>query len=308
MDRLQSLKIFVAVAESDSFAAGAREVGLSAASATRGIGALEAELRVRLFTRTTRQVRLTDIGKAYLHEVRDILAQLSAADEAASGAAATPFGQLRITCPQEFGRLYVAPILTDFLDSHPGVSADVLMVDRLVNMVEDGFDVALRIGELSPTGLVALRVGQVRRVVCGAPAYFAERGRPETLSDLRSHRVVSVTPLDAGRQWRFGRGGKETARVDPQLAVSSIAAAIDIARSGWGMVQVLSYQVGPDLEAKTLEIVLDKYEPDPLPIHLVHVEGRRAAAKVRAFIDFAGSRLRQSAVLNQGLSTFTVFE
>jgi DNA-binding transcriptional LysR family regulator len=299
MDRLLALRIFMAVADTGSFAAGARTVGLSAPSATRGVSALEAELGVRLFTRTTRQVRLTDVGKAYLQDVRDVLAQLKAADEVASGAAATPVGQLRMTCPQEFGRIYVAPILTDFLDRHPAVSADVLMVDRVVNLVDEGFDVALRIGPLPPSGLAALRVGRVRRVVCGAPAYFAAWGRPETLADLASHRIVSVAPLDAGRQWRFGPAGEQTVRVDPRLAVTSVAAAIDTVRRGWGIAQVLSYQIGPDLEAGTLETVLHADEPEPLPIHLVHVEGRRAAAKVRAFIDFAASRLRKSVVLNQ---------
>jgi DNA-binding transcriptional LysR family regulator len=298
MDRLLSRKIFLAVAEAESFAAGARAVGLSAPSATRGVNALEAELGARLFTRTTRQVRLTDIGRTYLQDVREILSQLDAADEAASGAAASPVGQLRITSPQEFGRIYIAPIVADFLDRHPGLRADVLMVDRVVNLVEEGFDVALRIGPLPPSGLVALRVGQVRRVICGAPAYFAERGRPQVPGDLASHRIVSIAPLDADRQWRMGQHGERTVRVDPRLAVSSVAAAIEIVRRGWGIAQVLSYQIGPDLEAGTLERVLQAEEPDPLPIHLVHVEGHRAAAKVRAFIDFAAARLRQTVVLN----------
>lgn len=298
MNRLQSLKIFVAVAEAESFAAGARVVGLSAPSATRGVGTLEAELGARLFTRSTRQVRLTDVGKAYLHDVREILANLQAADDAASGAAATPVGQLRITCPQEFGRIYVAPVLMDFLDLHPGLRADVLISDRIVNFVEEGFDVALRIGSLPSSGLAAVRVGHVRRVVCGAPAYFAARGRPQNSAELASHCVVSVVPLDAGRQWRFGAGGERAVRVEPRLAVSSVAAAIEIARRGWGLCQVLSYQIGPDLEAGTLETVLQAEEADPLPIHLVHAEGRRVAAKVRAFVDFAGARLRQTAVLN----------
>lgn len=298
MDRLQSLKVFVAVAEAESFAAGARAVGLSAPSATRGIGVLETALGVRLFTRTTRQVRLTDVGRAYLQDVREVLAGLQAADEAATGAARTPVGQLRITCPQEFGRIYIAPIVTEFLDRHPGVSADVLMIDRVVNIIEEGFDIALRIGPLPSSGLAAIRVGQVRRVVCGAPAYFAKRGWPRDPGELISHRVMSVAPLNAGRQWRFGPGGEHVVRVEPRLSVSSIAAAIEITRGGWGICQALSYQVSPDLEAGTLRTVLEDWEPEPLPIHLVHIEGRRAAPKVRAFIDFAAERLRQTAGLN----------
>src|SRR5690606_5986718 len=177
------------------------------------------------------------------------------------------------------------------------VSADVLMIDRIVNIVDEGFDVAVRIGPLPSSGLVAVRVGQVRRVVCGAPAYFAERGYPREPAELAAHRIVSVAPLDDRRHWRFGPGGEHTVKVEPQLGVSSVAAAIEIARRGWGICQVLSYQIGPDLETGTLRTILEDWEPEPLPIHLVHIEGRRAAAKVRAFIDFAAERLRKTAVL-----------
>ncbi|WP_110692582.1 LysR family transcriptional regulator [Salinicola halophyticus] len=297
MDRLQALNVFVAVAEAESFAKGARVTGLSAPSATRAINTLETALGARLFTRSTRRVRLTEVGRTYLGEVREILAHLQAADDIASGAANTPVGQLRITCPQEFGRIHVAPLLTEFLDEYPRVRADVLMVDRIVNLVEEGFDIAVRIGHLPSSELSAVRIGQVRRVICGSPSYFATRGRPQTPGDLASHRVVasgSTPPLD---EWRLGRDGTQSVRVNPQLTVSSLAAAIDIARRGWGLCRVLSYQVGPDLESGTLQTVLEEHEPAPLPVHLVHVEGRRAAAKVRAFIDFAASRLRQIAVL-----------
>src|SRR5690606_5999582 len=262
MDRLKSLKVFIAVAEAESFAAGARAVGVSAPSATRAVGALEAALGTRLFTRTTRRVRLTDAGRAYLQDVREVLAHLQAADEAAVGTAQTPVGQLRITCPQEFGRIYVAPLLAEFLDRYPGVSADVLMVDRVVNIVEEGFDVALRIGPLPSSGLAAVRVGQVRRVVCGAPRYLAERGCPREPPELTAHRVVSVASLNAGGLWRFGPGGELTVKVEPQLGVSSVAAAIEIARRGWGLCQALSYQIGSDLEAGTLRTVLEEWEPE----------------------------------------------
>lgn len=297
MDRLQALKVFVAVAEAESFAKGARVTGLSAPSASRAINTLEAALGARLFTRSTRRVRLTDTGQAYLEEVRDILAQLQAADDAASGAANSPVGQLRITCPQEFGRIYVAPLLTEFLDDHPQVRADVLMVDRIVNLVEEGFDIAVRIGHLPSSDLAAVRIGQVRRVICGSPDYFTARDYPRTPDDLVSHRVVSMASLNPHREWRFGSQETQAVRTNPQLTISSVASAIDIARQGWGLCRVLSYQVGPDLESGSLQTVLDDYEPAPLPIHLVHIEGRRAAAKVRAFIDFAARRLRQVEVL-----------
>ncbi|WP_299083130.1 LysR family transcriptional regulator [uncultured Ruegeria sp.] len=298
MDRLQSLEVFIAVAEAESFAGGARKSGLSAPSATRGVNALEARLGVRLFTRTTRKVRLTELGQTYLEDARHVLAQMQAADDAAKGAATNPVGQLRITCSNEFGRIYVAPILTEFLDTHPAVTADVLMVDRIVNMVEEGFDLAVRIGELPSSGLAAVRVGQVRRIVCGTPGYFEANGRPSIPADLQAHQIVSASPVSPTTEWRFGHDMQDTVRIKPRLTVSSVATAISVAKRSWGLCRVLSYQVGPYLENGTLEAVLETYEPAPLPIHLVHVEGRRAPAKIRAFIDLAKDRLKATSVLN----------
>lgn len=298
MDRVQTLEVFVAVAETGGFATGARQVGLSAPSATRGINALESRLGVRLFTRTTRRVRLTEVGQAYLEDAKHILAQLQAADDAATGAALSPVGQLRITCSNEFGRIYVSPILTAFLDTYPEVTCDVLMVDRIVNMVEEGFDVAVRIGPLPSSGLSAIRVGQVRRIICGTPGYFERNGIPQSPQDLQSHQIVSAGPVSPTMEWRFGHNMREVVRVEPRLKLSSIAAAIEVARQGWGLVRVLSYQVGPELLDGTLQSVLEDYEPEPLPIHLVHIEGRRAPAKVRAFLELAKKRLREISVLN----------
>lgn len=297
MDRLQSLEVFVAVAEAGSFAAGARALGLSAPSATRGVHALEERLGARLFTRTTRRIRLTDVGLAYLEDARQILAQLQSADDAASGAATKPVGQLRITCSNEFGRIYVTPILTDFLDTYPDVTAEVWMVDRIVNLVEEGFDIAVRLGPLPPSSLSAVRVGQVRRVLCGSPGYLKTHGVPRTPADLRAHRIVRISSVSPSDDWRFGHDLQHEVRVDARLVVSSVAAGIAVARQGWGLCRVLSYQIGPDLERGTLQTVLEDYEPGPLPVHLVHVEGRRAAAKVRSFLDFAAERLRSVAVL-----------
>lgn len=297
MDRLQSLVVFIAVAEAQGFAEGARRLGISAPSATRGVNALEDRLGARLFTRTTRRVRLTDVGKTYLEDARHVLAQLQAADDAAAGAASNPVGELRITCSTEFGRIYVAPILMDYLDTYPDVSADVLMVDRVVNIVEEGFDIAVRIGPLPSSGLSAVRVGSVRRIVCAAPDYLARHGRPEQPADLLNHRIVAAAPVSPTTEWRFGSAQSDAIRLNPRLRLSSVAAAISVARAGWGLARVLSYQVGPELQDGRLQTVLENYEPAPLPIHLVHVEGRRAPAKVRSFIDFAKDRLRAVPVL-----------
>ncbi|MFQ3789245.1 LysR substrate-binding domain-containing protein [Halomonas sp. A29] len=300
MDRLQTLEVFVAVADAGNFAAGGRAIGMSAPSVTRGINALEARLGVRLFTRTTRRVRLTEIGRRYLEDARRILQELQAADDAVSGAAARPTGLLRINCPNEFGRIHVMPVLLEYLDAYPEMRAEIVMVDRVVNIIEEGFDIAVRIGSLPSSGLSAIKVGSVRRVVCAAPGYLARHGTPTTLEELTAHRILATTTLSANKEWRFGSDYDQVVRISPRATISSIAACIEAVRNGWGIARVLSYQVGEDLEAGRLKAVLEAYEPPPLPIHLVHSEGRGAVAKIRTFLDLAAERLRASAILNPG--------
>lgn len=297
MDRLQSLEVFVAVAEAESFAGGARVAGVSAPSATRGINELEERLGARLFTRTTRVVRLTDVGRMYLEDVRSILSDLEGANDAVSGALSRPKGLLRLTSPVEFGRIYVAPILAEYLDLYPEVTADLLMVDRVVNLVEEGLDLGVRIGPLASSGLMALKVGTVRRVVCASPAYLERFGAPRDPEDLIRHRVVTAAIASQGTEWRFGHQQDRTVKVAPRLTVTSVAAAVQLARDGWGLTRALSYQVGPDLQSGALQTVLEEFEPEALPVHLVHYEGRRVSVKLRHFLDLARDRLRQSPAL-----------
>jgi len=298
MDRLQSLEMFVAVAEAGSFAGGARKLGVSAPSATRGVNELEERLGARLFTRTTRVVRLTDVGQTYLDEVRGILTDLNAANDGVSGAVGLPKGMLRLTSPVEFGRIHVAAILAEYLDLYPAMTASMLMVDRVVNLVEEGLDIGVRIGPLTAAGLMAVKVGRVRRVICGAPDYFAKHGLPQTPDDLANHRIVETPTTTLNSEWRLGKKQDIIARVTPTLATTSVASAVSLARSGWGLTRVLSYQVGPDLQTGALNTVLEDFEPEHLPIHLVHYEGRRVSTKVRSFLDLAKKRLRQEPSLN----------
>ncbi|MDG4674875.1 LysR family transcriptional regulator [Shinella sp. 838] len=298
MDRIQMLEVFVAVAEAQSFAGGARSIGLSPPSVTRGVNQLEEGLGARLFTRTTRIVRLTDVGQAYLAEVRGILADLTAADALASGTAARPTGHLRVTAPVEFGRILIAPILADFLDRYPDVSAELVTVDRVVNLLDEGIDVALRIGELPPSGLMALCIGHVRRVVCASPDYLERNGIPKTPSELAHHNIISIAGVTPNTEWRFGETQGQTVRLKPRLSVSNVGAALELARQGWGITRALSYQVRPDQRTGALRTILKGYEPARLPVHLVHQEGRRVPAKLRCFLDFARKRLRGMAVLN----------
>lgn len=298
MDRIQSLEVFVAVAETESFVGGARVLGISAPSATRGVNQLEERLGARLFTRTTRAVRLTDIGRVYLEKVRSILEDLESANDVVSGAIGRPKGILRLTSPVEFGRIHVTPVIASYLDLYPDVTASVMMVDRVVNLVEEGFDVGVRIGSLTASGLMAVKVGRVRQVICGSPRYFEKYGVPQTPSDLIDHKIISASTVTRTDEWRFGPNQDKVVKIRPRLMVSSVAAATNLASSGWGLTRVLSYQIGPELLSGALQTVLEDYEPEHFPIHLVHYEGRQVSIKIRSFLDFARDQLRQSPVLN----------
>lgn len=295
MDRLRALGIFIAVSDAQSFTAGAKSLNVNASSATRAVNELEEQLGVRLFTRTTRSVRLTDHGRAFAEDVRDILAQLRAAEDSVTGAAEKPAGLLRVTCPQEFGRLYVAPLIAEFLDMYPDVRVDLLLIDRPVNLVEEGYDIALRIGDLPSSGLLAVRVGTVRQIICGAPDYFKRFGHPQAPSDLVDNHRVIITH-NASQQWRFKRE-RHAVRSQPALTVNSVAASIEVARLGWGLCRVLSYQVDEDLHAGTLAVTLEEDEPEPLPVNLIHPQGRKPQTKLRSFLDFAVPRLRRLPAL-----------
>lgn len=296
MDRWQSMRIFVKVAETGSFVEAARNLHMSAPAVTRAVAALEDMIGARLFVRTTRSVKLTDAGSRYVEDCRRIISNLVEADAAAAGSYATPSGTLAVTASVMFGPIYVLPIVTDFLNIFPTVAARTFFVDRPVNMVEEGIDVAIRIGHLPDSGFSAIKVGSVRRVVCGAPAYFEKHGTPAVPSDLKDHRIAVSTSAWASPEWRFSKDQRVT--VHPQLSCNTGQAAISAAVAGWGLTRVLHYQIGPALMEGGLEIVLGDHEEPPLPIHILHPQARNAPAKVRSFVDLAVSRLRANQLFN----------
>lgn len=296
MDRWQAMRIFVKVAETASFAEAARQLNLSAPAVTRAIAALEETIGARLFVRTTRSVKLTEGGGRYLEDCRRILSDIVEAEAAAGGSYATPTGTLSVTASLLFGQMHVLPILMDYLDAYPSMAVRTLFIDRPVNIIDEGIDVAVRIGHLPDSGFTAIRVGRVRRVVCGAPAYFARHGTPASPADLRDHRIAASTSAWASTDWRFG--GDQRVTVRPALQCNTNEAVISAALAGWGLTRVLHYQVGPALDSGRLRIVLAEHEEDPLPIHVLHPEGRHAPAKVRAFVDLAVDRLRANRLLN----------
>lgn len=293
MDRFRELSVFVAVAEEGAFNAAARRLNLSPPAVTRLVTALEARIGARLFTRTTRRVAPTEAGRRLLADAARILAELDEAEASAAGAHQSPRGMLRVTAPVLFGQRHIAPILRDFLDAYPEVSATALFVDRVVDLIDEGLDVALRIGELPDSTLSAVRVGAVRRVTVAAPGYVAAHGMPATPDDLAGHRIVSPLTLHEATRWSFVAGGRSSiVHLAPRLAVNTMTAAIEAASAGWGITRALSYQVADALDDGTLIEVLGDREDRRMPVHLVHSEGRRAAAKIRAFVDLAAERLR----------------
>jgi DNA-binding transcriptional LysR family regulator len=299
MDRLDSMRVFIAVAEQQGFAAAARRLGLSAPAATRAVAALEARIGSRLLQRTTRALRLTEAGVRYLADCKRILAEIEDAEASAAGSHRDPKGQLGVTAPVMFGRMHVAPLLLDFLDSHPQVTARLVLLDRVADLLEEGLDVALRIAHLPDSALQAVKVGTMRRIVCAAPDYLARHFTPTQPAELQRLTAITFGASSAAGDWSF-TGAQTTLRVTPpsRLTVNAADVAIAAAVAGKGVTRVLSYQVAPELAAGRLVVLLEAYEPPPIPVHVVHLAGRRPDAKLRAFTDFAVARLRANAALN----------
>ena len=298
MDRFNLMTVFVAVAEEESFSAAARRLRMSPPAVTRAIAALEERLGVRLLTRTTRIVRTTDAGSRYLEDARRILNEVEEADELAAGINASPRGHLAVTASVLFGKAYVMPIITDYQSTFLETTVSALFVDRLVNLIDEGLDVGIRIGTLPDSSIRAIRVGQVRSVVCASPTYLEKCGTPKAPSDLTKHTIISATSLSAGLEWRFAKG-KETfsIRANPRILVNTNDGALEAAKCGFGLTRLISYQIAAELEAGTLRPVLTEYEEASLPIHVIHREGRHGSAKVRSFVDLAVEKLRANIAL-----------
>ena len=298
MDRFQEMQVFAAVAQDQGFSAAARRLGMSAASVTRAVAALEKRIGTLLLTRTTRSVHLSEAGQRYLEDCRRILAEVQEAEDSAAGSHTQPRGQLTITAPVLFGELFVTPLMVDYLTRFPEVSINGVLVDRVVSMVEEGIDVAVRIGELPDSNQHAIRVGEVRRVICGSPAFLMAQGRPRHPQDLAQAPVIATSAIGQLRNWPFLDAGEPlSVRPEPRLVVTANQAAITAACLGLGFTRVLSYQVASKVAAGELEIVLADFELPPLPIHVVYQGGRNAPARIRSFVDFAVNALREHPAL-----------
>jgi len=293
MDRLEAMSIVLAVAEAGSLSAAARRLNTPVATASRKITELEEHLHAKLFERSARKLRLTDSGLSYVAALKRILADLSEADRAAAGEYTRPTGELVVTAPVGLGRLHLMPILAEFLRAYPKIDVHLLLSDSVLSLTEDQFDVALRIGELPDSRLIALRLGTIRTVVCASPAYLEARGTPKTPDDLAAHDCIIYEGFIGPYDWKFVREGTDVAvTVRPRLVVSNPEAAFDAVLAGIGLGRGASYYVGAAIEAGTLTTVLDEFHLPTRPVSFVYPAGRFLPVKLRAFLDFLAPRLR----------------
>jgi DNA-binding transcriptional LysR family regulator len=293
MDRLQSMSILVAVVEAGSLSGAARRLGVPLATVSRKVSDLEAHLKTRLLTRSSRKLALTDAGRSYVAACKRILEDVGEAERAASGEFSAARGELILSAPIVFGRLHVLPVVIEFLKLYPEIDIRLSLADRVVNLFEEHLDLAVRIGELPDSSLVAMRVGSIRRVVCASPAYFAVRGTPGHPDELSQHDCITFEGLMSPEVWTFTAGRFDVpVAIHSRLVVNTAEAAIDAAIAGTGVTRVLLYQAVNAIDRRELAIALEDFEPDPSPVSLVHAGGRLLPLKLRAFLDFALPRLK----------------
>ncbi|RJF97270.1 LysR substrate-binding domain-containing protein [Noviherbaspirillum saxi] len=293
MDKLRGIQTFIAISERGSLTAAANALDTSLPTVVRKLAELESSLGVRLFNRTTRRIHLTDEGHRYLAICKTALTQLEEAEEALFDAKATPTGKLMLTAPVLFGRLHVAPLVAEFMRMHPSLSVEMLLLDRNIDLIEEGVDVAVRIGHLGDSTLHAVPAGILQRVICASPAYLKQHGTPKHPTELASHAGIRFTGRSVLSEWNFRENGRAlTVRFTPRLMTNSVDAAINACRDGLGVGAFLSYMVQGPVGAGELKPILRKFEAEPLPIHMLYPHSKLMSARVRAFIDFAAPRLR----------------
>jgi DNA-binding transcriptional LysR family regulator len=295
MDRIDAMATLVAAVDAGSLSGASRALGMPLATVSRKVSELEAHLRTQLLIRTSRRLTLTEAGQAYVSAARRILEDLHEAERAASGEYRAPQGHLRLTASIMFGRLHVEPVLLAFLKAYPDITASLTLADHVLNLVDENVDVAIRVGHLPDSGMVALKLGEISWVACASPGYLADRGEPDDPDALSAHDCIMFEGLYSNKIWRFGRGkqSREVA-IRPRFAVNSADAAIAAAVAGAGITRVLSYQVADAMARGDLKIILKPFEPDSLPVHLLYAGQSLIPLKLRAFLDYAGPRLKAS--------------
>jgi DNA-binding transcriptional LysR family regulator len=299
MDRFEAMRTLVAAIDGGSLSAASRSLGVPLPTVSRRVSDLEAHLNAQLVVRTSRKLLLTDAGQAFVATCRRVLDEWDEAERAAAGEYRVPRGDMLITAPIMFGRMHVEPVVLDFLKAFPDINVRLVLADYVVDIVENHVDLAVRIGPLPDSSLVATRLGTVRWITCASPAYLGERGRPDSLEALDRHDCIAFERLHAADIWTFRRArgpkGGETIAVPihPRFAVNTADGAIDAALAGAGIARILSYQAAEAIRDGRLVVVLEDFEPEPLPVHLVHMGQAIMPLKLRAFADFATPRLKR---------------
>ncbi|MBP6112975.1 MAG: LysR family transcriptional regulator [Sphingobium sp.] len=293
MDRFEAMRTLVAAIDGGSLSAASRSLGVPLPTVSRRVSDLEAYLRAQLVVRTSRKLLLTEAGRAYVATAKRILEELDEAERSATGEYRAPRGDMLITAPVMFGRLHVEPVILDFLKAYPDINVRLILADYVIDMVENHVDLAVRIGPLPDSSLVATRLGAVHWITCASPAYLAERSTPQTLNDLSQHDCIAFERLYATDVWTFRRDGENIAvPLRPRFAVNTANGAIDAALAGAGIARILSYQAADAIADGRLVTVLGHFQPEPLPVQLVHTGQANLPLKLRAFADFATPRLK----------------
>src|SRR4051812_26665437 len=293
MDRLEAMSVIVAVTETGSFSAASRRLGTPVATVSRKVAELETRLKAELFQRSSRRMTLTDAGRTYVEACRRIIEQVDDAERQVSGEYRSPRGDLVVTTPWGLGHTHLLPLAVEFLATYPEIGLRLLMTDRVVDVTEENVDVAVRIGSLPESSMIATRIGSIRLVVCASPGYLAARGRPLTPDHLRDHDCIAVNDVTAPTAWKFRRGKRAgLVSIQSRLCVNTSEAAVIAARAGAGLTRVMSYKLDADRQAGLLELVLETFEPEPLPVHIVYTPRKPVPLKLRAFLNWMTPRLK----------------
>ena len=297
MDRLEAMSLVVAVTETGSFSAASRKLAVPVATVSRKVSELEARLKAELFQRSSRRMSLTDAGRSYIDACKRIIEQVDDAERELSGEYRSPKGDLTVTAPWGLGHTHLLPLAVEFLREYPDIALRLALTDRIVNMVDENVDVAIRIGALPDSSMMATRVGSIRVVVCASPAYLAARGRPETLDDLHDHDCITIDDVAPPTAWKFANGSRSiVVPIRTRLTVNTSEAAVLAAVAGAGLARVMSYKMDAAKRAGTLDVVLDDFEPEPLPAHIVYAQRKIAPVKLRAFLNWMTPRLKARLV------------
>ncbi len=293
MDRLEAMSVIVAVTETGSFSAASRRLGAPVATVSRNVADLEARLKTELFQRSSRRMTLTDAGRDYVEACRRIIEQVDDAERQVSGEYRIPKGDLAVTTPWGLGHTHLLPIAVEFLDAFPEIDLRLLLTDRVVDTVEENIDVAVRVGILPESNMIATRIGSIRLVVCGSPAYLAAKGRPQTPDQLAAHACIAIGDGVSPTLWKFRKDRRDSSiAVQSRLCVNTSEAAVLAAIAGAGLTRVMSYKMDAARRAGTLELVLEEFEPEPLPVHIVYAPRKPVPLKLRAFLNWVTPRLK----------------